>query len=294
MKFDVTRKLIARGYWKENDGEGGDLGGAGDTGGAGDGETGDDGGDGEQGGKGSGDDDSGSDDDKPSEKEAALIKEVMKKKGKIKELETQLGNLNSQLKRFEGIDPEAVRELLKQKEEVETKKLEEKGEWEKLKQQILSAHGKEVSGLADELATVKKQLSEKDTLIEKLTIGHSFDSSKYIGEELLLTPSKARVIYGSHFDIEDGKVVGYDKPRGDSGRVQLIGGDGEPLSFEDAMKKIIDTDQDRDNLIRSKARAGAGSSTTPRATPKDSKPKPKGVSRIHAAITEKGGVGHLK
>ncbi|MEZ6841307.1 DUF6651 domain-containing protein [Acinetobacter baumannii] len=44
------------------------------------------------------------------------------------------------------------------------------------------------------------------------TVGAQFNQSQYIKQDLIYTPTKLRALYGNHFEIEDGKVVGYDKP----------------------------------------------------------------------------------
>ena len=299
--YDIKRKLLARGYWDEHE-DGKDLGGGGgdDDKGTGDGDKAggaDDkaSGDGD---KGDSDDDDksgdkGADKDKPTEKEAKLIKEVMSKKAKIKEVQAELDEVKERLAAFDGLDAGELRGLLKQQEDAERKKLEAKGDWEKLKKQMNDAHAKDIKGVQDENANLKTQLASRDALIEKLTIGHAFDASKYIPGELTLPANKARQLYGGHFDIEDGTVIGYDKPRGESGRVQLVGSDGEALPFDEAMAKIVDADPDRDNLKRSKAKPGAGSKTTPGSKPKQDAPQASGLGRIRAAV-DKGEIGARK
>jgi hypothetical protein len=54
---------------------------------------------------------------KPSEAEAKLLKETMKRKQRIKELEDELRQTKEQ---FKDIDPEHVRQLLKEREDAES------------------------------------------------------------------------------------------------------------------------------------------------------------------------------
>lgn len=284
----AIEELIRRGYWdKADDGTGGSAGGGSSDGGD-DGDGASDGGDT----NGNTDDDPGDGDDDPSsgngpsEKEAELIKEVMKKKDAIKDLKKQVSDLTSSLSKWDGFDADDVKQLLQEKKSAETKKLEAKGEWDKLKSQMNDAHAAEIASLKAQIEEMKNGLGTKDATIEKLTIGHSFDGSKFISEELTLTPRKARVIYGSHFDIEDGQVVGYDKPRGESGRTQLVDGKGDPLGFEAALQKIVDADPDRDNLIRSKMKPGANSKSAGDKAPKGEAVKLKGLDRINQALNE--------
>lgn len=126
--------------------------------------------------------------------------------------------------------------------------------------------------------------------IVELTVGHSFDNSGFIRDEMVLTPRKARVVYGDHFDVEDGRLVGYDKPRGTGERTKLVDGKGEPLGFEEAMRKIVEIDPDRDNLLKSKLKQGADSADKKPAVVEvalSKKPEPKGISKIEAALATK-------
>lgn len=265
----AKQKLLARLY-RNQAGEGGDGGsgqGAGNGGeggqgaggaagaganGAGDGKSGSgEGGTGGDGTKGAG--------NKPSDAEAKLIQEVMDKKNALKATKEQLAAVETKLKEFEGIDPVAVRELLKQQKELEQKKLEDKGEWDKLKAQMVEESNKVVEALKGDLSAKDAELQALRNQISELTIGNAFTGSKFITEELTLTPAKTRVIYGQHFEFQDGKVVAFDKPASAKDRTVLVDAQGEPLQFEAALKKLVEIDPERDQLLRSKMKPGAGS-----------------------------------
>lgn len=280
-------QLIRRGYWKEAD----DMSG----GSAGDGETddssaddnnsgNDDASDGDENSDNDSANDKSSTSNKPTEKEAELLKEVMKKKESIKELKSKVNQLSDSLKMWDGLDVEDVKELVSQRKTAETKKLEEQGEWEKLKQQINDQNATLLAEKDTKIKELQDELSNYSSTVEKLTVGQAFDGSKFITEELTLTPRKARIIYGSHFDIENGTPVAYDKPRGSSDRTQLVDEVGDPLGFERALRKIVDADPDRDTLIRSKVRQGANSKTTTDKGP--TKNKGTGIEKIRAALKE--------
>ena len=230
------------------------------------------------------------DDDKEKEKgisddAAKLLRELMEKKTSLKETRDQLAQVKSQLSQFDGINLEEIKAILKEREETSNKELEAKGEWDRLKTNLLEQHTAERTSLAEKIQALQDELQSKDGSIHGLTIGSAFSASKYIADELTLTPSKAQIVYGSHFEYQDGKIVGYDKPKGSSERTQLIGSNGEPLAFDQAVAKIIDGDSDKEYLIRSKVKPGANSGTTEEIT----KPKIEvsGVSRISAALAAK-------
>jgi hypothetical protein len=196
---------------------------------------------------------------KPSDEEAKLLKEVMQKKEALKATEVSLAQANARLKEFEGIDPASIRKLLEDQAAAEEAQLTARGEFDTLKARMADEHSKSTKALNDTIAALTAQLASKDKIVDELSIGQQFAQSKLIIDELTLTPSKARTIYGGHFDVVDGAVVAFDKPRGETGRAALVDQYGNNFAFEDALRKIVEADPDKDHLFRSKAKAGAGS-----------------------------------
>lgn len=200
---------------------------------------------------------------KPTDEEAKLIKEVMAKKEKIEQQSKQIAELSDFKKKIDDIGGfEALAKMVTDKKAAEQEALEKKGEWEKLKAQMAEAHNKEIGEFKTKIAGLEGQLKAETAKISQLTLGASFANSKYL-EKTVLTSGKAQAIYGSYFDIgEDGKVTGYDKPRGAAGRTMLVDGQGNPVGFEAAIERIIAADPDKDSLLRAKGKQGGGSGTS--------------------------------
>lgn len=280
----VTRNVWMK-YRSPTDGDGSDLGGGAgseDNKGSQDGASGAGAGEGK-----GGNDEGGKGENKPSDAEAKLIKEVMEKKTKLKAEQDARAALEAKLKQFEGIDPEAVRKILSEKQAEETRKLEEKGQWDSLKKQMAEEHTKEKSALEQAALEKTARVSALEAQIAELTVGNAFASSSFIKDDMTMPVGKARVLYATHFEFKDGAVVGYDKPAGSAERNVLVDSKGEPLSFESAIKKIVEADPDRDSLLKSKVKPGAGSSTTKKATTPDSRMEQvSGKDRIAAALSK--------
>jgi predicted RNase H-like nuclease (RuvC/YqgF family) len=226
-------------------------------------------------------------DKKPTDEEAKLIKEVMKRKEEAQALKAQLDQANglkAQLDALGGL--EALQALVKERQDAETKALEAKGDYERLKGKMAEAHAKEIDTLKAQVAEAGKAVEGLKAQLMEATVGSEFGQSSFIKDELLLTPSKTRALYGSHFDFVDGKVVGYDKPRGAASRTPLVDGAGVPVSFDAAMKAIIEADPEKDHVLKSKAKPGAGSdSNRGGSTPK--KPEySSGLDRISAGLAQ--------
>jgi len=196
---------------------------------------------------------------KPSDEEARLLKENMKKKEALDKANAELSKAQELLKAFDGVNADEVRKLLSEKKTAEEKALAAAGDWDRLKTRMAEEHGKEVKTLQEQLDALKSELNQKTSAMNDLSIGSQFSQSTFIADELTLTPAKARVIYGDHFDLVDGKVVGFDKPRGAANRTAMVDQYGSPVGFEDALKKIVEADPEKDHLLKSKMKQGAAS-----------------------------------
>lgn len=273
MRFrDVKQMLVGRGYWEPQGGEGGEGSGggagaegagAGNAGGAGSG-AGKEGGAGGQGGTG---DPAPAGSKKPTDTEAALLREVMDKKEKLKAKDAELAAATARLAEFDGLDAKELRELVKAKKDAEIAQLEAKGQWDALKAQMVEQHNAELKAREDKVSAAEQRNAELAGQIAELTVGNAFGTSKFIAEELTLSVAKARRVYGGHFEFQNGQVVAFDKPAGAKERHVLVDAKGEPLGFDAALAKLVDADPDKDSLMKSKLKAGAGSNTNPAAVP---------------------------
>lgn len=225
---------------------------------------------------------------KPTDEEAKLLKEVMQLKDASKtandaaaQATAEVQRLKDQLKNYEGIDAVKVRELLKAAEEDERKKLEAKGEYDRLIKQMGERHAEELKRAQEEREAERESAKSLRAQIADITVGGAFSNSPFVREDLTLTPAKARVVYGAHFEFSEGKVIGYDKPAGASDRTPLVDSTGKPLSFDEALKAIVEADPDKDQLLRSKMKAGAGSGGTAKPPKKGADEKNlTGIERI--------------
>lgn len=208
-----------------------------------------------------------SNDGKPSDAEAALLKDAMKHKEARRAAEAKLKELEDKLS---GVDLDEYKELRTQREEAAAakKKAEEDaaiaaGDFDKVREQMTTQYESQIekirTDLTTELETTKAELDKSKSIIEELTVGSQFNTSKLISEETVYTASKARRLYGDHFEVEDGKVVAYDKPRGTEDRTRLVDAKGNSADFETAMRRIIEADPEKDEILVSPMKPGASS-----------------------------------
>lgn len=221
----------------------------------------------------------------PTDAEAKLLKEVMQKKEALAKKEADLAAAQARLKEFDGVDPAAIKKLLADQAAAEEAQLAAAGDFDRLKARMVEEHTKSTKTLQDQITALQAELAGKERVVDDLSVGQQFAQSKFIGDELTLTPSKARTIYGNHFDVVDGKVVAFDKPRGEANRTALVDQYGNGVGFEDALRKIVEADPDKDHLLKSKVKPGAGSEskTTPKAAAKATGPLD-AISKIGAGL----------
>lgn len=212
------------------------------------------------------------DDGKPSDKEAQLLKDAMKHKTARRDAEKQLSELQD---KFKDIDLDEYLQMkadqakaADEKKAAEEQKLLDKGEFDKVKAQMVEQHGTELQAMKDAGASKDAEIAKLNGVIEELTVGTAFSSSKFISEDTVFTSTKARRLYADHFEVEDGKVVGYDKPRGAEDRTVLVNASGEPTNFEEAMKRIIEADPEKDEILRAKMKPGGASAPGGKGEPK--------------------------
>jgi hypothetical protein len=226
---------------------------------------------------------------KLAEEKAELLREVMDKKTKLKEAQDEAADARAKLAEFGDVDPAKVKELIQAEKDAEQAKLEASGEFERVKEMMATEHAKEMEAAKAEIAALKEQVASKDGTIDKLTVGQSFSTSKFIQDELILSANKARQLYGSHVGLQDGEVVVFDKPSTAKDRTVMVDGAGNALSFEEGLKRLVDADPDKDTLIKTKMAPGSKSkSQTPAGKPKPKDPGLTGASRIVASLSKDG------
>lgn len=225
------------------------------------------------------------DNSKINDEEAKLLKEIMGQKKRLAESDRQLQEAQDRLSLFDGIDPEKARNLIDQEQTAEQERLEAQGEFERVKQMMAEQHQKEIEGVKAENDRLKGEISARNDRIDALTIGDAFANSNFISEELIFSPSKSRQIWGDYVGLNDDKVVVYDKPASSASRTILVDASGEPVSFDEGLRRLVEADPEKNTILKTKMKPGSSSSST---TNPSSKAKPndpgKGAARILASL----------
>lgn len=267
-------------------GEGGDAGAQNQGGEGGDaGEGGEPGGEGDEGDKGDKGDKAKDPGSTMSDKEAALLKDTMKWKGKAKDMESELSDIK---KALGDLSPADVQKMIQERQDRERAELEKRGEYDRILEQVRGQHQEALQGKDTELNDLRTQLTQAQAQIEDLTVGQSFRGSEFVREKSTLPPSIAQREFADYFDFKDGQMVPHDKPRGAKDRTPLVDGNGKPKSFEQAIEELYAKHPDSKSLIKASMKPGAGSRSEPGVSGKGGKGdnSVRGLARITQSLTQ--------
>jgi hypothetical protein len=188
----------------------------------------------------------------------------------------ELEAARARLAEFEGIDAAQARENAKKvadaekakkeaekaAKEAERARAQAENDVEALRRIQNEEHKAELDRIAAERDAERTRAQSVEAELTRVRTENAFNGSKFINEETILTGAKAQRLFGDYVEVEDGKVVVYDAPRGEAKRARVQDSKGNSLSFNEAIAKVINADPDKDSLLKSKTKPGAGTSTT--------------------------------
>lgn len=160
--------------------------------------------------------------------------------------------LEKQVKAFEGLDPEQAKQALNTLQNLDTKKLVDAGEVDKVKAEITEALKKtyepQLQQLQQECDAVQQQLHGE-------LIGGGFARSKFIQEKITVPLDMVQNTFGKNFKIEDGKVVAYGT---DGQKIYSRSRPGEPADFDEALETLVGGYQYKDSILKGSQAGGGG------------------------------------
>ena len=224
-----------------------------------------------------------------AKEKADLLRDVMDQNTKLLASQEEAKTAKAALAAYGGVDPVKVAALIKKEADAEKDALAAKGEFDSVKKMMAEEHARDMKEISDKLDAERLINSGNTKLIDDLTIGAAFSTSKFIADNLIISHTKARILYGTHFEMVDGKVVGYDKPKGDASRTMLVTASGDAMPFETAFERLFSVDPDKKEMTKAKLMPGSSSSTTPKPNASQIAPKQEGVfgaSRIALSLSK--------
>jgi hypothetical protein len=160
------------------------------------------------------------------------------------------------LKAFEGIeDADAARKALETVKNLDTKKLIDAGEVEKVKAEAKLAFDEQVKAIEEKYKPVVKERNELKAEIVAEKVGNAFSRSKYIADSLAVPVDMVQATFGRNFKLEDGNVIGYGK---DGKQIFSRVKPGEVADFDEALEILVDAYPFKDNILKGSGASGGG------------------------------------
>lgn len=147
------------------------------------------------------------------------------------------------------IDPEAAKKAVDTISKIDAKKLIDAGEVDKVRDEIRGE-------FTTQLTEAQQQIAERDKRIEGMQIDGVFKGSEFITERVAMPRDFFEAAMRSHFKVEDGKVVAYDKA---GNRVMSKKSVGEYADPNEALEILVEHHPQKATILKAPAAGGTGS-----------------------------------
>ena len=185
---------------------------------------------------------------------------------KIKTLSDERDTLRTtsekQAKALEGIKDlniEDARKALETVKNLDTKKLVDAGEIEKVKAEIGAAYKVQIEDLQKsyqkKMAELETGVKDRDEDIFSLRVTNRFATSKYITDKLTLPPDLVEARFGKQFKVEDKKVVAYDLA---GNKIYSRKNPGVLADVDEALEVIVDGYPEKARILKGSGASGSG------------------------------------
>jgi hypothetical protein len=180
----------------------------------------------------------------------ATVATITRLNGEAKGHRERAEAAEGKLKAFDGIeDAEAAKKALQTMANLDSKKLIDAGEVDKVKAEAIKA-------VEEKYAPIVQKAEKLEAELYGEKIGGSFARSKFLSEKAAIPADLVQARFGSNFKIEDGKVVTYDQS---GNKIYSRSKPGELADFEEGLETLIDAYPHKDQILKGTGGNGGGS-----------------------------------
>lgn len=154
------------------------------------------------------------------------------------------------LAKFKDIDPELARKAIEDIKKIDTKKLIDAGEVDKVRQQISAE-------FQTQLAEKDKALTGVQSELDNMRIGSVFTQSEFIRERIALPQDMVQAYFKDRFKLEGGKAVAY-YPDGNPVMSKKSGSIGNPATPDEALELLVEAHPQKDLILKAPSNSGSG------------------------------------
>lgn len=183
---------------------------------------------------------------------AGTVSTIARLNGEAKGNRERAESAEGKLKGFEGIeDPAAAIKALGIVGNLDSKKLIDSGEVEKVKGEISKAFQTQLDQANGKATALEQQLyAEK--------VGGAFSRSKFIAEKLAIPSDLVEARFGRSFGIEDGKIVAKDA---NGNKLYSASNPGELADFDESLSMLVNQYPNRDQILKGTGASGSGATS---------------------------------
>lgn len=152
------------------------------------------------------------------------------------------------LKKYEGLDPDAARKAIETVGKIDAKKLIDAGEVDKVR-------GEVAQQFTAQLAERDKANATLSATLDNMRLATAFSQSDFVRDRIAIPAEIFQGHFAKNFKVEDGKVVPYDSTGNKIFSKKKM---GEVADFEEAISMIVDTYPHKNTILKANAGAGSG------------------------------------
>lgn len=156
------------------------------------------------------------------------------------------------LQLFGDLDPTKAAEALKTVANLDSKKLVDANEIEKLKAELGQSYKDSYEPQINEW---KQKAEQANAALQKELIGGGFARSKFIQENIAVPVDMLQHTFGQNFKVEDGKTVAYDA---NGQKIYSRTDPSQLASFDEAIEHLVGGYQHKDSILKGKQSGGGG------------------------------------
>lgn len=175
--------------------------------------------------------------------------------------ESRVKELETQVKVFEGLDPEAARKALDTVSKISDGKLIDSGKVDEVRNAVGKTYEEKIAAMTtthtSELAKMKEQVESLNGHLNSEIIGGNFARSKVIQDKLAIPADMVQAKFGSQFKVVDGKLVAVGA---DGNTLYSRNRPGEVANFDEALEMLVDQYPNRDHILKASGASGSGAS----------------------------------
>lgn len=154
----------------------------------------------------------------------------------------------TKLKVFEGVDPAKAKLAIETVAKLDTKKLLDAGEVDRVKAEIAAQYSAQLDEATKTNGTLRSQLDD-------MTLQTAFGRSDFINERVAVPREMFQATFQKNFKIEDGKLIPYDAS---GNKIYSTARMGEIATVDEALQIIVNNYPHKDAILKAPGSGGSG------------------------------------